>query len=263
MKAALHVITGFHAIEEAVRAAGASGNVAGLQLLFCKEGPRVKRILDEAKKARLPCKKASPQELASLISALPEELRDHRGLILVAESGLSASAAHMTLEAFAAWAEKEERCAAVILDSVTDPHNAGAILRSADQLGVSAVIIPESRAVGEESVIARASSGASAWVPLIRVSNLVRAAERLKKAGFWVYGAESSPAAAPVHKVELAEKTLFVMGSEGKGIARLLREACDAFVSIPTQGRIDSLNVSVAAGILFYEYRRQKGSYDS
>ena len=269
MSAVPLVLTGFHAIEEAIRAAATSGNVAGLQLLFCKEGPRARSILDEAKKARLSCKKASAHEIDSLASHLPEELRDHRGLVLVAQDGaLPALGAHLSLEAFAAQAEKEELCAAVILDSVTDPRNAGAVLRSADQFGVSAVIIPESRAAGgkgganaesaELSAIARASSGAAAWVPLIRVANLVRSCERLKKAGFWVYGAEAT--AAPVHSVELADKAIFVLGSEEKGIARLLKESCDAFVSIPTQGRLDSLNVSVAAGILFYEYRRQKGS---
>ena len=262
------VLTGFHAIEEAIRASAASGDVAGLRVLFCKEGPRARSILGEAKKAGIPCKKASAHELDGLASHLPEEMRDHRGLILVAQGGdLPALGAQLSLEAFAARAEKEELCAAAILDSVTDPRNAGAVLRSADQFGVGAVIIPESRAAGgkggassesaDASVIARASSGAAAWVPLIRVANLVRSVERLKKAGFWVYGAEVT--AAPVHNVELANKTLFVMGSEGKGIARLLRETCDAFVSIPTQGRLDSLNVSVAAGILFYEYRRQKG----
>ena len=265
-----HVLTGFHAIEEAIRASAASGDVAGLRVLFCKEGPRARSILGEAKKAGIPCKKASAHELDGLASRLPEELRDHRGLILVAQGGaLPALGAQLSLEAFAARAEKEELCAAAILDSVTDPRNAGAVLRSADQFGVGAVIIPESRAAGgkgganaesaEASVIARTSSGAAAWVPLIRATNLVRAVERLKKAGFWVYGAEASPEAAPVHSVELADKAVFVLGSEGKGMARLLRESCDAFVSIPTQGRLDSLNVSVAAGILFYEYRRQKG----
>ncbi len=252
------VLTGFHAIEEAILAATASGNAYAARLLFCKEGPRVRRILEEAKKAGVPCKRASQNELNSLASSLPEELRDHRGLILVAKgSSLPATSAFTSFEAFAAWAENKERCAAAILDSVTDPHNAGAVLRSAGQLGVSAVIVPESRAAGgEESIIARASSGASAWVPLIRVSNLVRSAERLKKAGFWVYGAEAS--AAPVYSTELADKSLFVLGSEGKGIARLLRETCDTFVSIPSKGQLDSLNVSVAAGILFYEHLRQK-----
>ena len=265
MSAAPLVLTGFHAIEEAVRAAAASGGARALRLLFCKEGPRARRILDEAKKAGIPCKKATQHELDEIASHLPVEMRDHRGLILLSQGdALPVAGAFASLEAFAAQAEKEERCVAVILDNVTDPHNVGAALRSADQFGVSAVIVPESRAAGgkasaessEMSVIARASSGAASWVPLIRVANLVRSCERLKKAGFWVYGAKAS--ATPVHTVELADKTLFVMGSEGKGIARLMRETCDAFVSIPTQGRLDSLNVSVAAGILFYEYRRQK-----
>lgn len=261
-------LTGFHAIEEAIRAGASAGNCRGMRIFLSKEGPRIRRILEEAKRLSIPCKRVSAHELDALAFSLPQELRDHRGILLsiegsslatLSKGAFSPEGGRATLEAFAAWAEKEERCAAVILDSVTDPHNAGAVLRSAEQLGVSAAIVPESRsagASGEESVIARASSGAAAWVPLIRTANLARAAERLKKAGFWVYGAESS--AAPVYEAELADKALFVLGSEGKGIARLLRSSCDAFVSIPSAGHLDSLNVSVAAGILFYEYARQK-----
>ena len=154
-----------------------------------------------------------------------------------------------------------DSCLVLVLDSVTDPHNLGAVLRSADQFQASALIVPESRSAkdsGEENgVVARASAGASAWIPLVRTSNLVRAVERFKQAGFWVYGAEAG--GQSVADVKLPDKTVFIMGSEGSGISRLLRENCDGFVSIPAAGRLDSLNVSVAAGILLYEFRRQKG----
>ncbi len=261
------VLTGFHAVEEAVRAAGnsAQGHSAaknGMRLVFSKEGPRVRRILAMGKTLGIPCRQVPAAELDALTAGLPPELRDHRGLALVLENGTGVCASAPfapALEAFADWARNQDSCLALMLDCVTDPHNVGAVLRSADQFGASAVLVPGSRSAADtaepDGVIARSSSGASAWVPLIRTANLVRGVQRLKEAGFWVYGAEAS--GAPVCTTALPPKTLFILGSEGAGIARLLRETCDAFVSIPTSGRLDSLNVSVAAGILLYEFRRQ------
>ena len=146
----------------------------------------------------------------------------------------------------------------LVLDSVTDPHNVGAIIRSCDQFGVSLVILPQARSandIAHSEVIARSSAGAAAWVPVSIVSNAVRAVQRLKDAGFWVYGADAGGEA--LDSVDFAPKTVIVMGSEGKGISPLLAKQCDAIISVPTCGKIDSLNVSVAAGILLYErYRR-------
>ena len=134
----------------------------------------------------------------------------------------------------------------------------GAIIRSCDQFGADLVIMPEHKAaskIEENDVIARTSAGSSAWVPVAVVNNLVRAVEQLKQAGFWVYGADAGGEACG--KVDFAAKSVIVMGSEGTGIARLLEEQCDTIVSIPTCGKIDSLNVSVAAGVLLFErYRR-------
>ena len=146
----------------------------------------------------------------------------------------------------------------IVLDSVTDPHNVGAVIRSCDQFGASLVILPQARSandIAHNEVIARASAGAAAWVPVCVVSNAVRTVQRLKDAGFWVYGADAG--GETLASVDFARRTVIVMGSEGKGISPLLSKQCDSIVSVPTCGKIDSLNVSVAAGILLYErYRR-------
>jgi 23S rRNA (guanosine2251-2'-O)-methyltransferase len=155
--------------------------------------------------------------------------------------------------------EASGRKVVVFLDSITDPHNVGAILRSCDQFGASLVVMPSRHSASDFSdneIIARSSAGASAYVPVAIVPNLVRAAQSLKEAGFWLYGADAG--GESVQKVSFADKSVIVMGSEGSGIAKLLEEQCDTIVSIPTCGKIDSLNVSVAAGILLYESYRQK-----
>ena len=149
-------------------------------------------------------------------------------------------------------------CTVVVLDSVTDPHNVGAIIRSADQFGAALVIMPERHSannVNDNDVIARSSAGASSWVPVSVVTNLVRTVEKLKSNGFWVYGADAG--GVSVEEGKFFKKSVLVMGSEGTGISRLLKEQCDSIVSIPTCGKIDSLNVSVATGVLLYEIYRQ------
>ena len=151
-----------------------------------------------------------------------------------------------------------ERATVLMLDGVTDPHNVGAIIRSCDQFGVGLLIVPERRSasdVQDNEVIARTSAGASAYQDVAVVTNLVRTAEKLKDAGFWLYGADAS--GEPLGKTTLAERTCIIMGSEGSGISRLLAKQCDTMLAIPTCGHIDSLNVSVAAGILLYERHRQ------
>ena len=145
------------------------------------------------------------------------------------------------------------------MDRVTDPHNVGAIIRSCDQFGADLVILPEhnsASSIAENEIIGRTSAGASSWVPFAIVNNLVRAVEQLKNAGFWIYGADAG--GETCGKIDFAEKSVIIMGSEGTGIARLLKKQCDTIVSIPTCGKIDSLNVSVAAGVLLYELFRRR-----
>jgi 23S rRNA (guanosine2251-2'-O)-methyltransferase len=145
----------------------------------------------------------------------------------------------------------------MVLDSVTDPHNLGAVLRVADGAGASGVVIPKDRAVGVTAAVAKASAGASEHVFVAKVINLRRAIERMQKAGLWVYAAEVGGTAYT--ELDLTGSIGLVLGSEGKGVRRLVRERCDGAVSIPMLGAVGSLNVSVAAALLLYEARRQRG----
>lgn len=268
------IVTGFHAIEERIRSD--SRGSGRMRIFWSKAGPRAKKIIALAKQEGIPCEQADDAALDSLAARLSETARDHRGIVLCI-SGESESARNIV--DFDEWLASlpsdydvsSEQSGALknkigenayttvlVLDSVTDPHNVGAIIRSCDQFGTSLVILPQARSandIAHNEVIARSSAGAAAWVPVSIVPNAVRAVQRLKDAGFWIYGADAG--GESIASVDFARRAVIVMGSEGKGISPLLAKQCDAVVSIPTCGKIDSLNVSVAAGILLYErYRR-------
>jgi 23S rRNA (guanosine2251-2'-O)-methyltransferase len=150
---------------------------------------------------------------------------------------------------------------AVVLDGVTDPRNLGAVLRAADGAGASGVVVPKDRAAGVTPAAVKASAGASEHVRVARETNLRRALERMKKAGVWVYAAEDAARvrATAYTDLDLSGPVALVLGSEGRGIRRLVREGCDGTVSIPMRGAVSSLNISVAAAILLFEARRQRG----
>ena len=145
----------------------------------------------------------------------------------------------------------------LVLDGVTDPRNLGAVLRAADGAGASGVVIPKDKAVGVTAAAVKASAGASEHVRVARVTNLRRAVDSLKAANIWIYAAEAG--GTDYAKLDLAGPTAFVLGSEGRGVRRLVREACDGTVSVPMLGAVSSLNVSGAAAVLAYEARRQRG----
>ncbi len=150
----------------------------------------------------------------------------------------------------------------LVLDGVTDPRNLGAILRVADGAGASGVVVPKDRAVGVTPAAVKASAGASEHVRVARETNLRRALDRMKKIGLWVYAAEGEvedKGGPPYYTLDLTGPVALVMGSEGRGIRRLVREGCDGAISIPMLGTVGSLNVSVAAAVLLYEARRQRG----
>ena len=249
--------TGFHSIEEKIRSLK-DGAPSGYKLFYSKPGPRVKKILATAKEAGITAEQTDDKKLDEMVSSLSPALRDHRGIVLCIEGEKQNT---VNLIDFDAWIKSEagkEKATVVILDRVTDPHNVGAIIRSCDQFGADLVVMPEHKAaskIEDNDVIARSSAGASAWVPVAVVNNLVRAVEQLKAAGFWVYGADAG--GETCGKVDFAQKSVIVMGSEGTGMAQLLEKQCDTIVSIPTCGKIDSLNVSVAAGVLLFERFRR------
>ncbi len=145
----------------------------------------------------------------------------------------------------------------LVLDSVTDPRNLGAVLRAAEGAGASGVVIPKDRVVDVTAAAVKASAGASEHVPVARETNLRRAIDRMKEAGVWVYAAEVG--GTTYTELDLSGSVALVLGSEGRGVRRLVREGCDGAVSIPMLGAVESLNVSVAAAILLYEARRQRG----
>jgi len=249
----MRVITGFHAIEEELRSFEKDPKKAShkehYSILIDKPGPRIKKIVETAQKLDLKITNAASQKLDALAACLPPTAQDHRGILLLIDNQDQKS--ELQLDDYLKLLEKKETSLLLVLDSITDPHNVGAIIRSADQFGVDLVIIPENRSATDLGIMSRTSAGASSWVPILFVSNLVRTVEQFKDIGFWVYGADAK--GENTRGFPFNNKTILVMGSEGSGIARLLREKCDALVSIPTQGKLDSLNVSVAAGILLYE----------
>jgi 23S rRNA (guanosine2251-2'-O)-methyltransferase len=150
----------------------------------------------------------------------------------------------------------------LVLDGVTDPRNLGAILRAADGAGASGVVIPKDRAAGVTAAAVKASAGASEHERVARETNLRRAIDRMKKSGLWVYAAEGEAereGGTPYYALDLTGPVALVLGSEGRGIRRLVREGCDGAVSIPMLGAVESLNVSVAVAVLLYEARRQRG----
>lgn len=255
------ILTGFHSVEERVRMASAQKELVGsLHIFYSKPGPRIKKILEQAKKTGVAVSQVDDKVLDDMTKNLGNAERDHRGIVIkvTGENARSENIVDFDNWLSDVGSKTEERCTVVVLDCVTDPHNVGAIIRSADQFGSSLVIMPERHSannVNDNDVIARSSAGASAWVPVSVVKNLVRTVEKLKENGFWVYGADAG--GVSVEEGKFSKKSALVMGSEGTGISRLLKEQCDSIVSIPTCGKIDSLNVSVATGVLLYEIYRQ------
>lgn len=145
----------------------------------------------------------------------------------------------------------------IAADGIQDPHNLGAIIRTAEAAGADGVIIPKRRSASLTSTVYKTSAGAASWIKVARVSNLVTSLEELKEQNIWVYGAEAD--GAPFHKANLSGGICLVIGSEGQGLSRLVRETCDQILSIDMYGHVNSLNASVSAGILMYEivkYRR-------
>ena len=150
----------------------------------------------------------------------------------------------------------------LVLDGVTDPHNFGACLRSAEAFGVSCVVVPKDHSAPLNQVARKTSSGASELIPVVKVKNLARCLRRLQQDGFWIIGA-ASESSTNMHQVFNQGPLALVMGSEGSGLRRLTRDVCDALVSIPMPGCIESLNVSVATGVLLYDLQNTRGALQS
>ena len=159
---------------------------------------------------------------------------------------------------FAIAEERGEPPFVIVCDEISDPHNLGAIIRSAECVGAHGVVIPKRRSAGLTAVVDKAAAGAAEHMAIARVPNLTAAMEELKKAGLWIYGT-AAEGASPMWKTDLTGPIAIVIGSEGDGMSRLVREHCDFTVSIPLRGQISSLNASAAAAVLMYEILRQRG----
>ena len=184
---------------------------------------------------------------------LDEMAENHQGV-----AALASMYAYSTLEEILALArEKGEPPFLVVLDGITDPHNLGAIVRTAECMGAHGVILPERRAVGLTPAAMKAAAGALEWIKVARVTNLTRALETLKAQNVWTYATDMD--GEDYHRVNFSGGCALVIGAEGQGVSRLVRETCDQVVSIPMKGHIDSLNASVAAGVILAEIARQRG----
>ena len=214
----------------------------------CQDGP-VLTIKREAKKAGTLIKYVDKQLLDNM-----SETGKHQGVIAVTAAYDYAEVSDILDKA----RELNEDPFIVLLDNIEDPHNLGAIIRSAHQAGAHGVIIPKNRAVGLTATVARTSAGALNYIPVAKVTNLSKTIEDLKKEGLWFVCADMD--GEVMYKLNLKGPIGVIIGSEGEGVSRLVKEKCDFIASIPMKGQIDSLNASVAAGVLMYEIVRQRMS---
>ena len=217
----------------------------------CQDGP-VRTIAREARKKDTIINYVSKERLDQL-----SETRAHQGVIAQV-----AAYEYSTVEDILAKAEeKGEPPFLILLDNVEDPHNLGAIIRTANLAGAHGVIIPKRRAVGLTSTVAKTSAGAINYTPVAKVTNLVRTMEELKEKGIWFVCADMG--VESMYRMNLTGPIGLVIGNEGEGVSRLVKEACDFTASIPMKGDIDSLTASVAAGVLAYEIVRQRLASES
>ena len=244
MKKHTRVLGGFHAVEEHL-----SSGATAEALLVATGNKRAGVVIEKARRLGVPVRRVSREELQREAGAKTRDV----ALVLAGSAGAAAGAVSLD-EILQTTAEKHDALI-LLVDGVTDPQNLGAILRSAEQFGVDGVLLPKRRTAGLDSRVVRAAAGATAHLKVSQGENLAETVSQLQQHGFWVYGADAAGERAP--QVNLSGKIALVMGSEGEGIRRLVRERCDGLIAIPTQGKLDSLNVSVATGILLYEIRRR------
>ncbi len=232
------ILSGIHPVAEALRAGRPIDRVLVAQ---GAGGQRLQEIIDLARQGGVTVRfepRASLDRLAGSAA--------HQGVVAMGAS---------TRYADLAQAGSSEMV--VVLDGVEDPHNLGAIIRTAHAAGAGSVIIPERRAAGVTDVVAKAAAGALEYLPIVRVTNINRTLEQLKERGFWIYGLDER-GTSDHDRTDYASPAAFVLGGEGKGLHEQVRRHCDLLVRIPMAGKISSLNVSVAAGVVLFEWRRRR-----
>lgn len=238
------VLEGRNAVIEAFRSGRA---IDRLYLLDgCQDGP-IMTVKREAKKRETPVKYVTKERLDQM-----SDTGKHQGVIAVVAAYEYAQVEDMLQAA----RDKGEAPFLFLLDNIEDPHNLGAIIRTANLAGAHGVIIPKNRAVGLTATVARTSAGALNYTPVAKVTNLAKTIEDLKKEGMWFVCADMG--GTTMYQLDLRGAIGLVIGNEGDGVGRLVKEKCDMTAAIPMKGDIDSLNASVAAGVLAYEIVRQR-----
>jgi 23S rRNA (guanosine2251-2'-O)-methyltransferase len=234
----MNAIAGIHPVREALLAGRPIDRV---HIARGAAGPRLQEIIELCRQRRIPLRFESREALERMVKGTP-----HQGVVAY-------GAAHQ----YAALSEILDRDGlVVVLDGVEDPHNLGAIVRTAHAAGASAVVIPERRSAPLTETAAKAAAGALAHLPVVRAGNLNRALDELKESGFWVFGLDER-GDTTCWEAEFTPRTALVLGAEGGGLHEQVRKRCDFLVRIPMQGRVASLNVSVAAGIVLFEWARR------
>jgi 23S rRNA (guanosine2251-2'-O)-methyltransferase len=241
-------LTGIHAVREALEAGSALDRIV---IAKGRQDSRIEEIVQLARGRGIAVRFEDRGQLDRLAGT-----KDHQGVV-----ALAAARAAVTLEDILARANqsKGQIGLIVLLDGVEDPHNLGAIIRTALAAGAHGVVIPERRAAGLTDTVARASAGALAHLPVAKVTNLARAMEDLKEAGYWLVGLDERGDKSYT-EVDYTTPMGIVMGGEGEGLHELTRKRCDFVVSLPTSGPVKSLNVSVATGVVLFEAVRQRHS---
>lgn len=236
-----HALAGVHPVREALRARRRLDRVL---IARGAGGPRLQEIIDLCR------------EQSILVKFEPREALDRAANGAAHQGVVAFGAAHQyhELEDVARGAQL-----IVVLDGVEDPHNLGAIIRTAHAAGADAVCVPERRAAGLTETVAKAAAGALEHLPVVRIGNVAQTLERLKSAGFWIYGLDEQGKEL-YSDVEYARPTAVVLGGEGHGLHQHVQKHCDFLIRIPMAGPISSLNVSVAAGVVLFEWRRAAGS---
>lgn len=235
------IIYGRNAVSEAL------SSEKELDTIFVQRGASIGNIISAAKKRGIVVKDVSEERLAAITGT-----QKHGG---VAAELCACTYAELE-DILEVSREKGTPPFIIIADEIADPHNLGAIIRTAEAAGADGVIIPKRRSASLNATVFKTSAGAAAWIKVARVSNLVDTIKTLKKQNIWVWGMEAD--GSPFDKTDFSGGTAIVVGSEGFGLGRLVRESCDGVLSLPMNGKVNSLNASVSAGILMYEVVRQR-----
>ena len=234
------ILFGFHAVTARLRTHPAS--VQGIYTAAARQDARMRDLVARASAARIALHTVDESRLRELAGHAR-----HQGVVALVDDATPHVTLDDVLDGLA------EPALLLVLDGVTDPHNLGACLRSADAFGAHAVVVPKDRAVGLNATVAKAASGAADTVPVVTVTNLARAIAEMKARGVWILGADTG--GESLVGADLDGPIAWVLGAEGSGLRRLTRESCDRIVGIPIGGSVESLNVSVAAGICLYATR--------